>query len=332
MRIEALKPEAAKLTASAVVDLDQYNRSRDFKTLEVARVKLEKAVRTDPEYLQALYYQALVSDLVGRASEAIPELELLIEAQPHIATTIKYNLALAYFHRYNRPSLREAARHLRTIVRREPDLSLRLLAEGGLARTYAMSIIPADPRRPNRRSATHFLDASLGTCESLRAALRSRSANGLDQRFVAKLNADILNARATSSMYYSDFFWTQPEKEYQLHAALRDLVQADRFVPRDWANRCNQASAYMRLGHWTKSRRFFSIALKHLKEVTTSLRPNYGFAFYESGRVCRLMGDFRSAIGFFEKARKIPYELRDVSDRRIDIELERARSADFAYP
>jgi tetratricopeptide (TPR) repeat protein len=70
----------------------------------------------------------------------------------------------------------------------------------------------------------------------------------------------------------------------------------------------------------------------HLTKVVEDLRPNYGFALYELGRTYRLRGEFAKAIGYFDRVLAIPHELRDVSDRRLLIEKERAAAGTEEYP
>jgi len=117
-----------------------------------------------------------------------------------------------------------------------------------------------------------------------------------------------------------------------LEEALRCLAAADGQNPNDWAIQCDLGSSRMRLAYWRGDESEFPRARKHLELVIDQLRPEYGFALYEIGRVCRLQGRFEEAAAFFDRARAIPYDYRDVSDRRLEFEKTRAAGRNRDYP
>lgn len=113
---------------------------------------------------------------------------------------------------------------------------------------------------------------------------------------------------------------------------VQELELADRLSPSNWANYCDRASALMRLGYYGQSPEWFQKAIELLDIVVNRLRPGYGFAVYEMGRVHRLGGDFKRAAAAFDRVLAIPPEDRDISDRRPTLELARARQGDMSFP
>jgi len=114
--------------------------------------------------------------------------------------------------------------------------------------------------------------------------------------------------------------------------ARSELERADHLNPADWAVQCDLGSTWMRLGYWRKTATDFSLARAHLTRVISDLRPDYGFALYEIGRIWRLQGNFDQATTFFDKAFAVPAEYRDVSNRRVGLEKNRAIGRDSSYP
>jgi tetratricopeptide (TPR) repeat protein len=139
-------------------------------------------------------------------------------------------------------------------------------------------------------------------------------------------------------MFSSDNVSGRGERAIKLKQALKDFESADAISPNNWEIVCNFGSVYMRLGYVAKlsgrdtvAKKEFKKARHYLQDVITRIRPNYGFALYELGRVCRLDGDFASAIAWFEKALQVSDEERNIGGTSVQKEIEKARknSADF---
>jgi tetratricopeptide (TPR) repeat protein len=146
------------------------------------------------------------------------------------------------------------------------------------------------------------------------------------------------NALGMALMYYSDYFPapdTPNSKETRINdvrRAIDELDKADRLNAFNWANYCDMGSARMRLAYYLESSELFEDATRFLRTVTSRLRPNYGFAIYELGRISRLRGDFETALKLFDEALKIPDTERGMSDRRPKKERERAQKRDKSFP
>jgi tetratricopeptide (TPR) repeat protein len=91
----------------------------------------------------------------------------------------------------------------------------------------------------------------------------------------------------------------------------------------------------MRLGYTYKAqgsvadaKKEFEKARQYLRDVIDRIRPNYGFALYEIGRVYRLECNFNEALRWFDKAKMIPEKDRNVSDRSIAKQIEKTNKGD----
>jgi tetratricopeptide (TPR) repeat protein len=139
-------------------------------------------------------------------------------------------------------------------------------------------------------------------------------------------------------MYWTDYnVRDNNEKRKLLHQAIEYLENADRFLRGDWANTCDIGSAHFRMGIANRESGAnpdaeFQRALVLFKKVIEDLRPNYGFAFYEMGRIYRVWGHFDDAKASFKKSFEIPVAYRDVGDATVQAELDRAEQSDSNFP
>ena len=69
----------------------------------------------------------------------------------------------------------------------------------------------------------------------------------------------------------------------------------------------------------------FAKANSYLEDVVNRIRPNYGFALWELGRVSRVAGHFGDAIVWLEKALLIPDDERNVCVDDVRAEIETAQ-------
>jgi tetratricopeptide (TPR) repeat protein len=237
------------------------------------------------------------------------------------------------------------------------------------AQLLATSMIPKRPedmQSPQRRASleTMYKDA-VAAAEKVLAgqqgsllALR-RASN--DEGIIALAR----NARAMAHMYFTDYMLTVEEKIKLLASAMVDLQKDDKLFPGDALYYCGLASCHLRLGYWRKtpgvsdapsqgspapdaepipapqpaptvpnaaSAHEFRVAEVRLKTVIEQLRPKYGFAWFERGRVQRLQWNFENALECFEEAKKAPARERDVSMIRIEREIYLAESERAYYP
>src|SRR5437870_6900765 len=116
MHIETRNRKAFKFVTEALTDIDHYKSSKDKAKLESAKSKLEQAKWEDPLYLRAFYYSAMVKDLIGQAKDAVDEFEKVLQQRPPFAEEARYNLGIAYYHRYSRKYLDEAVKHFKAVI------------------------------------------------------------------------------------------------------------------------------------------------------------------------------------------------------------------------
>jgi tetratricopeptide (TPR) repeat protein len=330
MRLIAFNPHAEALVRDGIRDIDTYRRTKRVDALNTARHKLEQAQVEEPEYILGLYAQAILNDLSGKAADAIPEFQKVLAHRPPFADEAEYYLGLAHYHRYDWLNLDEAIKILSTVATRTSNLTLQYRARITLLQAFAMRMIPRDPQDPDVNEIKHLFRTANKEYRDIEAKLRELPATH-DVMF-DEMKADLSNAIAMVLMYWSDYCGTDTEKITSLERAIRKLLLADQQSPNSWAIHCDLGSAWMRLGHWQHKRAFLSRAVTCLTKVIEELRPNYGFALYELGRVYRLMGNFAEAVIWFDRASAIPSPYRDVSDRRLLLEQERVTVGTTEYP
>ena len=338
---DTLNKKAFDLFIEARKSIDSYRRSHDIPSLEYANSRLQEALRIDPTYVRARYYNGIVLDMVGRAKDAIDEFENVLHASPPFIDEVHYNLGVAYYHRYSQKYLAKAVEHFSKVIDGSKGGSaLELLARACLAQTYAMMMIPSSFEEVDRPLINTRFDLCATEFNKVSRHLlwaRMFGSPKVDQRTIKEIRWASHNARGMSFMYFSDYFGAKADRIKNLDKALSDLQMADASSPKNWANYCDLGSAHMRIGYWLgkengRAQEHFRSALDYLSEVVNSLRPNYGFALYEIGRVYRLMGNFEESIEFFDKALQVEGDYRDVSDQRINQERSLAQERSFAYP
>ena len=160
-----------------------------------------------------------------------------------------------------------------------------------------------------------------------RASLLSRSVKGT-----------VLNAHGMCMMYWTDYnVPDMAERKRFLQEAVHYLDEADRYLPGDWANTCDIGSAHFRMGVVAKETGAdpsteLKTAIDKFQRVIGELRPRYGFALYERGRIYRVWGRFDEAKSSLNEALLVPAEYRDVGDKNVNNELSRAEQGDSNYP
>jgi tetratricopeptide (TPR) repeat protein len=361
MNLEATHPEAFALVTDALEYVDRYRESRNIAALRVAKAKLGSAKDRDPQYFRAHYVDAIVDDLSGHPKRAVETFSRLLDEHPSalrpgapsmrrrpgwpLIAEVRYNLALAWYHQYHHQALDRAIEYFTAAASSSTDLSLRLLARAGLAQAHAMHLIPKLPDRPDHREMQRHLDLAVGLAAEVLGELpnvrRRRippARLGGTHASVSEINWTALNARGMALMYGSDYLppqgapgW-QADRTRSLRQAIEQFERADRASPHNWANYCDRASATMRLAYYQQSAALFQAAIALLRTVIETLRPGYGFALYEIGRAYRLSGQFDAATMSFNRALAIPADDRDVSDRRLHIELARAERRQTEFP
>jgi tetratricopeptide (TPR) repeat protein len=346
--------QAFELVARAMERLDDYNRDHQLSFLQDAESDLTKAVTRDAQYVDASFYAGIVKDLIGKAADAVPFFDKILNNLPKESENqrdlVQYSRGVAWYHQYSHNKLEQAEKDFLTVVNRSKDAELRLLARAGLAQTYAMWMIPRTAgkdklRRGEGAEELKFIAEKRNQCLQQVALMNKEPVEfGFKQPkqpatlLSGPTNGTVLNARGMCNMYWTDYnVKDADEKRLVLQEAIDYLRKADKYLPGDWANTCDIGSAHFRLGAVERESgndpgAEFQKALDFFQRVISDLRPDYGFALYEMGRIYRVWGRFEEAKEHFERAQKIPEQYRDVRDPNVKYELDRAEARDSSFP
>lgn len=346
--------QAFELVAQAMKRLDEYNRDHQLFFLQEAESALTEALTRDAQYLDASLYSGIVKDLIGKPADAVPFFDKILNNLPKDSQDrwdeIQYSRGVAWYHQYSHSKLAEAEKDFLAVVNKSTDADLRLLARAGLAQTYAMWMIPSTSQKEillkgEGAAELEFIKEKRRLCleqiDLVNADKVFRSGSKLNRRaslLSGPTQGTILNAHGMCTMYWTDYNVTgNDERRRLLQEAIGYLEEADQYLPGDWANTCDIASAHFRLGAVTRESggnpvKEFQTAIDLLQKVVDDLRPNYGFALYEMGRIYRVWKRFEDAKKSFAKSLGIPAEYRDVGDGTVHFEVERAKKHDSNFP
>lgn len=369
-RLSTSSRESYRLASEAEALISDFHKTGERDLLATAQAKAEQAVTAaNGNYTFASYLVAVLHELRGDQNAAIVALTTLrrdstVTTDSDWLLEVTFNLALAQYHKYHLENLQNAEQLLVEIEasiglwmfsRFRTTLRLSVLALRAQVDAMKLQSIDADQR------LTRVGLAALARRRARRALLLGRSLGrwiGADA--VASVRGTAHNARGMAFMYDSDTrrrsnaeIISKLEKtrfgglvarsveqfldfrlRWTLKRALRALSSASAFLAHDWANKCDLASVYMRLAASSAGEErlaHLGEARSLLVDVIEVLRPGYGFALYEMGRVERLAGEFDAAEDAFRRALTIPPAERDVSDRKIAAEQDRVRKRDGAY-
>lgn len=348
--LETPNRQALEFLTDAVADIEAYRQDPSLGArLTSAEEKLKKALQADPNYLRAVYYDAIVDDLQGKPADAPPKYQRVLDSgagDEAFQLEVRYNLAVAHYHRYSWSELDRAIPLFTAVIEAAKDPSLRLLARAGRAQAHAMHMIPSrhggvdvDMLLDHSRAAKADIKEVLAPSGDLFDLLRGRKMNPVAEQ-AARWAAH--NASGMRRMYFADYFDAIPadrreeSKEAMLAQALADLETAEHVKKRDWANWCDLGSAHMRLaiarGDSPEGKHHFEEARKYLETVVSTLRPGYGFALYELGRLYRTRGMFREAEEYLQRSMDIEAKYRDLSDATVQREIDLVKTTAATYP
>jgi tetratricopeptide (TPR) repeat protein len=329
--------QAFHLATEALRDIDKFAEAavKDRKLLIDARKKLEDAVRHDHNFLRARYYGAVVDDMLGYSKEAVAELSELIRDNPAFREEAEYNLAVSYYHVYSRPEMEAAVAMFKKVVDETRDAVLKYMASAGLVRSYSMMVL-YELRAGRENEGAQFFTAAVEGSKALHLQVASDAA--IDSRTKSEITWRVRNGRGVGFMFHSDKETDLKGRKEELRQALEDFEDANSHSPHNWEVVCNLGSAHMRLGYVARlamapseAKGEFELAKKYLRDVLEGMRPDYGFALYELGRVFRLEGDFTEALRWFAAAMEIPEKGRNIGDKGVRGEIEKANKQDATF-
>jgi tetratricopeptide (TPR) repeat protein len=327
---------AFHLATEALRDIDRFVDSfpKDVRVLEEAKSKLHNAVKKDPEFNRARYYVAIVDDMLGNPSDAVHELKELLGRNPTFKDEAEYNLGVSQYHRYYRQHILEAINLFRKVIGESSDIVLKYMARAGLVRSFSMMVLHSS-KESDEAAASEFFAKAETESRALLSELESDTS--VNEKTKTEITWRVLNGRGVGVMFASDLQKDVARRRQQAQEALKDFREADKRSPDNWEIVCNLGSIHMRVGYTYKKQRSeghaekeFEKGKEYLRAVIDRIRPNYGFALYEMGRIYRLDGQFDEARQWFERAMMIPEKNRNVSDGSIEKQIEKAKNGDGA--
>jgi tetratricopeptide (TPR) repeat protein len=343
MKTQTTNRAAFEEVTRALGEIDEYNTNKNFEHLERAEVALARAREEDADYLDAVFYSGMVCDLIGKPKDAIPYFERILKEADKRDTQIeaRFNLAVSYYHRYSHRFLQVAEAHFLKVLDETEDARLQNMTRAHLGQTYAMWMIPNDNQknavqRDEKAAAFAHIEKMFNRSQDHVRLVRKEIPQRFDQLWI-KIAATADNASGMAHMYLSDYpLSPQQDNDALLREAAKNLEAAEKRLPGDWANTSDLGSLHLRLGVMQKRKsknpdEEFQQAKRFLEEVVTSLRPNYGFALYELGRLHRVWKKWDEAVDYFDRSLNVPEKYRDVGTERVKIELARAKSQDDRY-
>jgi hypothetical protein len=330
MRRATANREAFELVSDALFSLDRYKTEKELADLDAAQALLNRAQQLDPTYTRAKYIAALVEDLGGRPADASDQLQGVLAEGYTLAGEVRFNLAVAEYHQYHKENLERAERELRTLLEdNDTSAAIRLYASVLLVQIYAMRSL-LEPLTPDVATAQAFYSRAISAFDQLPRWIRRATRS--DRRAGHEVAWQAWSGYGAALMYATDY---EQDKDLRLRLLRRSvdaLNRADKLNPKDWIVYCNLGSAFMRLSRDADSPRDHKKATAYLTEVIGHLRPNYGFALYELGRLERVNRQYQTAIDYLSRSLSVEKRYRDVPAERVQREIDLANRQDPTYP
>jgi tetratricopeptide (TPR) repeat protein len=310
---------------------------------------VDEAIRRDDGYALAVFYKGVVLDLIGKPADAVPYFQSTIDEcdDPDLIVRANFNLGVAYYHQYSHSWLQLAEHRLVRVIDTTDRDELRLLAESVLAQTHAMWMRPSKDQDPINKTTVKHITTHFDKCDSyvnsLRDKLGKKKTNGKKNKkreTIPRIIATYENAWGMANMYITDHVEKGvSQKQSRFEKAGKSLTTAEKLMPRDWANTCDLGSLELRRGvlaketeHNEDSERHFKKAEHYLQLVNNKLRPGYGFALYELGKLYRVWKRWEEARMYQSRALRVAQRYRDVIDERVRKEIDRVEHQDDSYP
>jgi tetratricopeptide (TPR) repeat protein len=338
LRVETQNPRAKALFDLGLEAMRAYQDSGgNLAVLDEAEGDLNAAVEADPEFLSAVYFRGITRDLKGESDAAIADLERVVKSEPAFIEA-RFNLGVACFHKYHAQNLKRAESEFKVVLS-DNDLSegLRLQALASLAQTRAQLMIQRNPDIVDSHAVKSQLTEILEIAGGVQQELEGKTTD-------PQVSWRLENAVGLGLMFasdYLDWFYNKNgplSRPKMLDLALKGFTEADRISPGNWAVVCNLGSIWMRGAYWERKKQAllgdnaFQNSFDYLSRVIDVLRPNYGFALYEIGRLHRLTGRFGEAVEWFRKAEAVPESKRDVRLDTLEREINLAEAESDQFP
>jgi hypothetical protein len=331
--------DALEATNDAMQYVEAYMLGRQTFDINRAEQSIERALGHDRDYSVAVFYRGVIHDLAGTPADAVPHFQRILSELDHteLRRQTRFSLGVAYYHQYSHRWLEKAAEQLNEVISAE-DSEISVLAEATavLAQVHAMWIRPATGMDTRTEECRQHMEEHFKKCNQYAASLQPWG----DQ--LAQVAAPAANAVGMANMYMTDYLHTDYESWKQhLITAEEHLKMAQEWLPRDWANTCDIGSLWLRRGMLARKYpeqteesvdECFQKAKDALDRVVDELRPDYGFALYELGRLHRYWGKFDDAVKYQDRAMEIPERYRDINDASVEQESEWSRRHQTEYP
>ena len=345
LQAETLNRQAFDLYTMARRRVSRYERTLNTAELDEAINNLDRAITADTNFFKPANFKGIIYDMKGQSNEAIKQFDSILEQSPaSLKDEVEYNKAVANYHCYFESFIKKAIAILEGLDSRlRPKGRLPLLVKAVLAQSYAMMVFHS-MRRNNQNEVELF---SNKVEEKANEALRLANEASLSESFLKQPRWIANNAKGISLMFIDDNVRDNIKKEEskpymeRLKKSIEYFDKAAEYSPNNWALESNKASARMRIGHlWMilgeseKAKKIFGEAILLLENVISKLRPNYGFAIYELGRINRFRQNFALAEKFCQAAFAIPEANRNVGDKTLQAEVEAVtrQSTLFKFP
>ena len=320
----------------ALNNIEKFKDLRDYHLLKEADDNLNIALKLDSNFYKPKLFKGILYDLNGKQEEAIDLLkELVNEVPEELKNEIRFNLGVAFFHRYSEEYVKESIFYFEKIKENETETEMLLLAKASLSQSYAMMILHD---YSNKKDSNINYKKALDILDNITNELNSLNNLKVKNRIRGIIN----NSVGIAEMFYSD---AKGEHDITLlRSAKNHFQKANKYSKNDWAVICNLGSIHMRIADYyskyknpihflknRKSRYHFTKAINYLNNVLQNIRPEYDFAYFEIGRIYRLQGNFNKAEKNFKLAIKSEKNSRNIGLNKLNNQIKLCKDSNRLF-
>jgi len=345
------------LLETAVQAISAQLDSRNPVPQERALRALQEAKSPADQNALVLFYRSILADLLGQYEDAAHSLRRLMN-EALLKDTRWFEQIINNLHVVDYQVLRrQAVLHpaeekykeeirnaLAKVFPNNDDESSVAHRDALYARFLALTCRPAQDtelKTPanQERIERNYQEATILAGKVLERAAsaprRELNAGRTRQRWKEAIAVAYL-ARGRARLYYTDLLENSPSKSRLLEDVKQDLTRAYQSFPDDYTYVCDLGSYYLRSGHSLRDGESsagraepeFERARLLFERVLKELRPNYGFALFELGRVFRLWGRQEQALNYLRAAMAIEEARRGITNDRVANQIELAEKND----